>query len=136
MPGLLLLLRKDDRLELVKEFRFEAAHCLTRVPQGHKCGRLHGHSYRICVHLEGEVDPETGWVLDLGEVKKAFQPLLDQLDHYYLNEIAGLENPTSEVLARWLWVRLKPALPLLSQIVVNETCTSAIVYRGEQESLT
>lgn len=118
-------------MELFKEFTFEAAHRLPNVPPGHKCGRLHGHSFRVEVHVRGDVDPLTGWVMDFGDIKAAFQPLYDRLDHYYLNEIEGLENPTSEVLARWIWERLKPALPVLTRIVVRETCTSGCIYSGE-----
>ncbi|MFF0718744.1 6-carboxytetrahydropterin synthase QueD [Micromonospora sp. NPDC003816] len=118
-------------MEIFREFTFEAAHRLPNVPVGHKCARLHGHSYRVQVHVHGDVDPEAGWVMDFGELKKAFQPLLDQLDHYYLNEVPGLENPTSEVLARWIWDRLIDRLPL-STVMVRETCTSGCIYRGER----
>lgn len=118
-------------MELFKEFTFEAAHRLPNVPEGHKCARLHGHSFTVVLHVEGDVDSATGWVMDFGDIKATFKPLYDQLDHYYLNEIEGLENPTSENLASWIWVRLKPELPELSQIVVRETCTSGCVYRGE-----
>jgi 6-pyruvoyltetrahydropterin/6-carboxytetrahydropterin synthase len=120
-------------MEIFKEFTFEAAHRLPNVPEGHKCARLHGHSFKVAIHVEGTVDPDTGWVMDFGDIKSAFKPLYDRLDHYYLNEIEGLENPTSENLAKWIWQRLKPDLPALSKIVVNETCTSGCVYRGEAE---
>jgi 6-pyruvoyltetrahydropterin/6-carboxytetrahydropterin synthase len=120
-------------VEAFKEFTFESAHRLPNVPPGHKCGRLHGHSFRVSVHVCGSVVAESGWVMDFGEIKKEFQPLMDQLDHNYLNEIEGLANPTSEVLARWIWRRLRPGLPLLSQVVVRETCTSGCVYRGEED---
>lgn len=118
------------RVELVKTFTFEAAHRLPRVPADHKCARLHGHSFRVDVKVEGETDPELGWLIDYADLKKAFKPLWEQLDHNYLNEIEGLENPTSEMLSRWLWVRLKPRLPELCEIVVHETCMSRCVYRG------
>jgi 6-pyruvoyltetrahydropterin/6-carboxytetrahydropterin synthase len=119
--------------EIFKEFTFEAAHRLPFVPEGHKCARLHGHSYRVEIHVSGEVDPDAGWVLDFADIKDAFKPLLAKLDHYYLNEIEGLENPTSENLARWIWDRLLPALPGLSRVVVRETCTSGCVYAGSAE---
>jgi 6-pyruvoyltetrahydropterin/6-carboxytetrahydropterin synthase len=118
-------------MEIFREFTFEAAHRLPKVPEGHKCARLHGHSYKAIVHVEAPVDPEAGWVMDFGDVKRAFKPLEAQLDHYYLNEIEGLENPTSEVLARWLWERLQPTLPALSALTIRETCTSGCTYRGE-----
>ena len=117
--------------EIFREFTFEAAHHLPNVPDGHKCGRLHGHSYRVVVCVVGEVDPHLGWIMDFGEIKDAFKPLEEQLDHRYLNEVEGLKNPTSEVLARWIWDQLKPALPLLSEVTVRETCTSGCSYRGE-----
>lgn len=117
--------------EIFKEFTFEAAHRLPVVPEGHKCSRLHGHSFRIEIHVGGEVDEKAGWIMDFADIKSAFEPLHDQLDHNYLNEIDGLENPTSENLARWVWDRLEPRLPGLSRIVVRETCTSGCVYTGE-----
>ena len=118
-------------MEIFREFTFEAAHRLPYVPEGHKCGRLHGHSYRAEVHVRGEVDPATGWILDFAEIKAAFKPIEDTLDHRYLNEIEGLENPTSENLARWIWQRLECHLPL-ARVVVRETCTSGCVYEGEK----
>jgi 6-pyruvoyltetrahydropterin/6-carboxytetrahydropterin synthase len=120
-------------MEIFKEFGFEAAHRLPNVPAGHKCERLHGHSYRIEVHVYGPVDPHSGWVLDFAEIGAAFEPLHEQLDHRLLNEIEGLSNPTSEHLARWIWTRLLPRLPSLSKLVVRETCTSGCVYRGPDD---
>ncbi|GAA0254368.1 6-carboxytetrahydropterin synthase QueD [Saccharothrix mutabilis subsp. mutabilis] len=117
-------------MEIFREFTFEAAHRLPEVPEGHKCARLHGHSYRVTVHVEGPVDPTAGWVMDFGDVKAAFKPLEEQLDHHYLNEVPGLENPTSENLAVWIWDRLAPGLPGLSSVTVRETCTSGCTYRG------
>ncbi len=117
-------------MEIFREFTFEAAHRLPYVPPGHKCARLHGHSYRVEVHVSGPVDEAAGWVMDFGEIKAAFAPLDDQLDHRYLNEVAGLDNPTSENLARWIWDRLAGSLPL-SAVTVRETCTSGCTYRGE-----
>jgi 6-pyruvoyltetrahydropterin/6-carboxytetrahydropterin synthase len=119
-------------MEIFKEFTFEAAHRLPGVPEGHKCARLHGHSFRIELHLTGPVQEQTGWVMDFGDIKSAFQPLYEQLDHHYLNEIGGLENPTSEVLAKWIWDGVKPRLPMLSEVVVRETCTSGCVYQGDR----
>ena len=117
-------------MELRKTFQIEAAHRLPNVLTGHKCARLHGHSWRIEVAIEGPVGNDTGWVMDYADLKAAFQPIHDQIDHNYLNEIPGLENPTSERLAVWLWNELKPRLPLLSELVIAETCTSRCVYRG------
>lgn len=120
-------------MDVFKVFSIEAAHRLPNVPPHHKCARLHGHSFRVEVHVRGEVGLETGWVMDFADVKEAFQPLFDALDHHYLNEVEGLWNPTSENLARWIWRRLKPALPTLSKVIVNETCTSGCVYEGGGE---
>jgi len=117
-------------MHIHKTFQIESAHRLPHVPEGHKCARVHGHSFRIEVHVEGPLDSKLGWVMDFADIKTAFQPLFDQLDHRYLNEVEGLENPTSEHLARWIWQRLAPRLPLLARIVVHETCTSGCSYDG------
>ena len=118
-------------MEIFKEFTFEAAHRLPNVPEGHKCARLHGHSFRTRVWVSGELDPKLGWVMDFADIKAAAKPVIARLDHYYLNEIEGLENPTSENVARWIWARLKPALPGLSRVEVQETCTAGCSYAGE-----
>lgn len=120
-------------MEIFKEFTIEAAHRLPNIPPGHKCARLHGHSFHISVHVRGPVDPRLGWVVDFADIKQAFAPIEEQIDHNYLNEIEGLENPTSENLARWIWLRLLPALPALSKIIVRETCTSGCIYTGETD---
>ena len=118
-------------MEIYKEFTFEAAHRLPNAPAGHKCGRLHGHSYHVTIFVEGPIGPETGWIMDFADIKTAFSPILDQLDHRFLNEIEGLENSTTEILARWIWLKLKPRLPQLSQVSIRETCTSGCIYRGD-----
>jgi len=118
------------RTEIFKEFSFESAHRLPFVAAGHKCARLHGHSFRVEIHVGGEVDAQTGMIMDFADVKAAFKPFYDQLDHNYLNDLEGLENPTSENLARWIWDRLLPALPSLVRVLVRETCTSGCVYEG------
>jgi 6-pyruvoyltetrahydropterin/6-carboxytetrahydropterin synthase len=117
-------------MEIFREFTFEAAHRLPLVPEGHKCARLHGHSYRVEIRVEGPVT-EAGWVMDFAVIKDAFAPLHELLDHRYLNEVGGLANPTSENLAAWIWDRLATAsrLPGLSAVVVRETCTSGAVMR-------
>jgi len=117
-------------MEIFKEFTFEAAHHLPHVPADHKCKRLHGHSFHVSIFVEGPVGKNTGGVMDFADIKTAFAPIHKQLDHYYLNDIAGLENPTSENLARWIWQRLKPSLPLLNRITIRETCTSGCSYNG------
>ncbi|HXP90252.1 MAG TPA: 6-carboxytetrahydropterin synthase QueD [Fibrobacteria bacterium] len=119
-----------EETEIWKEFGFESAHLLPRVPEGHKCGRLHGHSFRVRVGIRGIPGDESGWVMDFADLKEAWRPVHEILDHRYLNEIPGLENPTSEVLAAWIWDRLSPALPLLSVVSVRETCTSGCNYHG------
>ena len=117
-------------MEIYKEFHFEAAHRLPNVPEGHKCARLHGHSFQVRLRVAGEVSEPNGWVMDFADLKASFKPIYDQLDHYYLNDIPGLENPTSENIAIWIWARLKPELPQLSSIEIRETCTSGCVYKG------
>lgn len=119
------------RVRLTHEFPLESAHFLPQVPEGHKCRRVHGHGFVVEVHVEGEVDPGAGWLMDYADLRTAFEPLRQELDHRLLNDVPGLENPTSENLAAWLWRRLKPALPALVEIGVRETDGSRCSYRGD-----
>jgi 6-pyruvoyltetrahydropterin/6-carboxytetrahydropterin synthase len=118
------------KVELTRTFRFEAAHLLPNVPEGHKCRRLHGHSFAVDVTARGVVDEGVGWFVDFADLDAAFEPIRRSLDHYYLNDIEGLENPTSEVLAAWIWERLELSVPGLWRIAVHETCTTACAYYG------
>ena len=117
------------RAELIKTFRFEAAHSLTGVAEGHKCRRIHGHGYRLDVHVEGPVDGKTGMVMDFHDIQKLVKPIIDELDHHLLNDIAGLENSTSEIICKYFWDRLKAALPALSALTLWESDTSRCVFR-------
>lgn len=117
--------------EIFREFGFESAHSLPNVPEGHKCARMHGHSFRVRVSVAGAVGAESGWVMDFAELKAAVQPTIDALDHRVLNDLDGLDNPTSEVVARWIWNRIADDLPGLAAVEVRETCTSGCIYRGE-----
>lgn len=123
-----------ESASIFREFTFEAAHRLPHLPPEHKCTRLHGHSYRVQVAVAGPIDAPLGWVMDFGDIKAAWKPLDDELDHYYLNDIEGLENPTSENLATWIWARLSGSLPGLESVTVRETCTSGCIYRGPGHS--
>jgi 6-pyruvoyltetrahydropterin/6-carboxytetrahydropterin synthase len=114
---------------ITKSFTFDAAHWLPEVPEGHKCGRLHGHTYTVILGLEGPLDERLGWVRDYGEVSAAFAELRDRFDHHCLNDIPGLENPTAEVMAAWIFSRLRDRLPDLSDVTVCETPTTTAVYR-------
>lgn len=118
------------RTRLVRSFRFEAAHFLPKVPQGHKCARMHGHSYEIEVTIEGEIDPELGWLMDFSTISEHVSPLISALDHQVLNELPGLDNPTTELLAVWLWDRLAPKLPELTELSISETPNTRCIYRG------
>lgn len=120
------------RQTLTKTFRFEAAHFLPSVPEGHPCRRLHGHSYEIDISIEGEVGAASGWVQDYGEVSRVVRPVLEPLDHNLLNAVPGLENPTSELLAAWIWARVRPGLPWLKRVMVRETRTSRCDYEGAE----
>lgn len=118
-------------MEVFKKFTFDSAHFITEVPEGHKCRNVHGHTYHLTVFFDGPLDPKLGWVIDFAEIKAVVKPFVDQLDHKLLNDIKGLENPTSEGISMWLWDRIKSKLPTLSRIELNETPTSGVVYRGE-----
>jgi len=120
-------------MEIFKRFRFEAAHRLPNVPPDHKCFRLHGHSFEVELAVHGPVGDHSGWVIDFAEIGRAFEPIHKALDHRCLNDVEGLENPTSELLCRWIWARIKPTLPLLQAISVRETCTASCTYRGDDE---
>lgn len=123
-------------MELEKDFRFEAAHFLPAVPEGHKCRRVHGHSFRGTLAVKGPIDPATGWVIDFGELKSALDPVVAALDHQLLNEVDGLPNPTSELLAVWIWNRLQGRLALLHRVTIDETCTSRCHYYGPRAPIT
>ena len=118
-------------MEIYKTFTIEAAHKLPNLSQNHKCSRLHGHSFVIEVHVNGDNDNNNGWVMDFADISEIFKPIFECLDHHYLNEIAGLENPTSENLVKWIWERLKPNIKYLHSIEVKETCTTGCIYEGE-----
>jgi 6-pyruvoyltetrahydropterin/6-carboxytetrahydropterin synthase len=121
------------QVRLVHEFRFESAHRLPNVPEGHKCARLHGHSFRVELAIEGPVNPKTGWFMDFGDLHRIWEPVHDTLDHRYLNDVPGLENPTSEVLSRWIWQKLTPVLPALRRVTLFETCEARCEYEGIED---
>ena len=120
------------KLELRKTFQFEAAHLLPFLPDTHKCRRLHGHSFKAEIAVQGLADPRLGWVMDYAEISAAFGPIWARLDHFYLNDVPGLENPTSENIAIWIWDQLKPVLPGLTEVEVAETCTARCIFRGHE----
>ena len=113
-----------------KSFTFDSAHSLPNVPDGHKCKNIHGHTYHLKVFLKGDLDPVLGWVMDFGDLKTIINPLIERIDHKNLNDISGLENPTCEIFAKWIWNELKSDLPLLSRVELNETPTSGAIYEG------
>ena len=120
-------------MEIFKEFTFDSAHFLPHVPEDHKCRRMHGHTYTVTLYISGQLHPKLGWVLDFAEIKSVWKPLEQQLDHRVLNDIPGLENPTAENLAIWIWRKVKPQIPYLSRVKVCENPTNGVIYRGEFE---
>lgn len=120
-------------MEVFKEFTFESAHRLPNLPETHKCHRLHGHSFKARIYVEGPLVQDVQWVQDFADIKAVFEPYRKILDHNYLNEIEGLENPTSEVIAQWIWDKVRPELPLLSKVEVQENCTCGAIFRGEND---
>ena len=120
---------------LSKTYSIEAAHRLPMVGAGHKCSRLHGHSFRITLRITGDIDPERGWIIDFAEIDEAWKPIHDAIDHRYLNEIPGLENPTSEILARWIFDRITLTRGRLVAVTIAETCDAACtVYADDDET--
>tara|TARA_S200000501_G_scaffold174607_1_gene164314 strand:+ start:12 stop:374 length:363 start_codon:yes stop_codon:yes gene_type:complete len=120
-------------MEIYKDITFEAAHLLPNLPNEHKCRQLHGHSFKLRITISGSIDKKIGWVQDFSELKSKFKPIYNLLDHHYLNEIEGLENPTSENILIWIWKKLKPSLPMLLSLEIKETCTTGCIYRGEND---
>ena len=116
---------------IFKEIRFDATHFLPKVPEGHACSHLHSHAFTIQIHVVGDIDPAAGWVMDFAALSQAVKPIIDQLDHHCLNEISGLENPTCEMLTRWIWTRLHPLIPGLTKLVLKETPDAGCVFQGE-----
>lgn len=117
-------------MTIFKEFTFDSAHFLPMVPPEHKCRGMHGHTYRLTIFIEGDPHPVLGWVMDFAEIKEVMAPIINAVDHKMLNDVPGLENPTCELLAHWLWQRIKPAMPLLSKITLYETPTSGVICTG------
>ena len=115
---------------IFKEFTFDSAHFLSKVPVTHKCREIHGHTYKLIIFLEGDLDPELGWLMDFADVKEIMEPVIKTIDHKLLNNIEGLENPTCELFAKWIWDRIKPSMPLLCRIELHETPTSGVIYAG------
>ena len=118
-------------MDIFKTFSIEAARSLPNLMDGHPCKKVHGHSFKIRINVSGNVDEQTGFVMDFGDIDALFKPIYDMLDHSYLNDIEGLENPSSENLCRWIWERLTPSLPGLSQIEIKETDTTGCIYKGD-----
>lgn len=122
--------RSERRMQIFKTFTFDSAHFLPNVPEGHKCKEIHGHTYRMIVYIEGPLDEHIGWVADFADIKKAIEPIVKTVDHKLLNELPGLENPTCEKIAVWLWDRIKEKIPSLAKIELHETPTSGVIYTG------
>jgi len=118
-------------MEIFKQFTFDSAHFLPNVPIGHKCREIHGHTYRLVVYIEGDLDKHLGWVMDFAELKRVIDPVVKSIDHKLLNNIEGLENPTCERIAVWIWDQIKPGIPLLARLELHETPTSGAVYCGK-----
>jgi len=118
-------------MNIFRAFTFDSAHRLPCVPEGHKCSQLHGHTFRVEIHVDDQLDSNRGWVIDFSDISKTVDPIISQLDHKYLNDIEGLENPTSENIAKWIWEKIKPNMQILSKIVVQESPNSGAVYQGE-----
>lgn len=118
-------------MQIFKQFTFDSAHFLPNVPDGHKCKEIHGHTYKMIVYMEGDIEADSGWLMDFGDLKKIIEPIVKSIDHKFLNKIEGLENPTCEMMTIWLWNKIKPNLPSLTKIELHETPTSGAIYEGK-----
>lgn len=118
-------------MEVFREFTFDAAHRLENLPEGHKCARMHGHTYRLRVYVGGPIDEKIGWIVDFADIKRITREVIDPLDHHVLNEVEGLRQPTAERIAVWIWDRLKERLPGLTRVVLWENANSGVTYSGE-----
>ncbi|MBN8703608.1 MAG: 6-carboxytetrahydropterin synthase QueD [Bacteroidetes bacterium] len=116
---------------IFKKFVFDSAHFLPNVPDGHKCKRVHGHTYKLTIFIEGDLQEKLDWVMDFGDLKSVVNPVVDRLDHNFLNDISGLDNPTCERIAQWIWEQIKSQLPGLVKIELYETPTSGVIYTGK-----
>ena len=114
---------------LVQTIRFESARKLTKVPKNHPCSNLYGLAFKLEIHLEGEIDYSTGFVTDFNNIEEIFKPIKNKLDHNYLNDIKGLENPTSEILVEWIWKKLNPNLKGLVKLVLWENEVSRVEFK-------
>ena len=117
-------------MTIFKQFTFDSAHFLPKVPEGHKCREIHGHTYQLTIFIEGPLDPIVGWVSDFADIKQKVNAIVKLVDHKFLNNVEGLENPTCEILAIWLWDKIKPMIPMLKRIELHETPTSGVIYEG------
>ncbi len=118
-------------MDIYKKFSFDSAHYLPNLPEDHKCKRMHGHTFNVEIHITGNINQEIGWIMDFSEIKTICDPVIEKLDHRVLNDIKGLNNPTSENLAKWIWEKVKPQLSGLKKIIVSETCSTGCIYRGQ-----
>ncbi len=117
-------------MQIFRKFSFDSAHFLPNVPEGHKCRNIHGHTYKMIVFIEDDLDPKLNWVMDFAAINQAIDPIIKSIDHKLMNDIPGLENPTCEQIAIWLWNQIKEKIPQLVKIELNETPTSGVIYAG------
>lgn len=115
---------------IYKQFTFDAAHYLPHVTDHHKCKKTHGHTYHLTLFFDGNISPDMGWIIDYSEIKNVVTPILKLVDHQFLNEVEGLENPTCELICIWLWKKIKPLITELKRIELKETPTSGAIYEG------
>lgn len=118
-------------MEIFKKYYFDSAHFLPNVPENHKCRNMHGHTYKLIVFISGNIENNNGWVMDFAVLKNTINSIIEIIDHKVLNDISGLENPTCENIARWLWVKIKVVIPELTRIELHETPTTGVIYNGE-----
>ena len=117
-------------MDLFFRFDFAAARYLPNLSASHRCHRLHGHTFHVELTIRGEVGRDTGWIVDFDDVDRIIGELKDDLDHRQLNDIPGLENPTTERVAEWLWARIVARFAGLYRVTVQEHPSRGVSYYG------
>ena len=119
-------------MQVFRQFRFHAARHLPNLEDSHICKKIHGHTFNLTVYIKGNINNQTGFIIDFFDIDKIVtKNIIKSIDHKLLNDIADLENPTSEILCKWIWDKLKTKISGLNKIILSEDHGTGIIYSGE-----